>query len=71
MKKYVLLENIGHWEYKGGKKIIYGTVERIRIAAESDNLADLKAPANIQYSNDGNWHSFSIAPRKYARKILK
>ena len=71
MKKFVMIENIGRWENKDGKTIIYGTVENVRIAAESDNPAELKAPTSVEYKADGTWHSFRVEPRKYARQLVK
>ena len=71
MKKFVMIESIGHWENKNGKTVIYGTVENVRIAAESNNPAELKAPAKTEYRADGTWHSYSVELRKYARRIVK
>ena len=71
MKKFVMIESIGRWENKNGKTVIYGTVEQMRIAAESNIAGELKAPASVEYKADGTWHSFSVEPRKYARRLIK
>ena len=71
MKKFAMIENIGRWENKNGKTIIYGTVENVRIAAESDNPAELEAPAKTEYRADGTWHSYSVELRKNARRMVK
>ena len=71
MKKFVMIENIGRWESANGKMLIYGTVEKVRIIAESDDPIELKAPAKTEYWADGTWHSYSVELRKNARRMVK
>ena len=71
MKKFVMIESTGRWENKNGKTIIHGTVEQMRIAAESNIANELKAPTSVEYKADGTWHSFRVEPRKYARQLVK
>ena len=70
MKKFVVIENIGDWEYKDGKKIIYCTVKEQKIAAEANTAQELVplAPFKTDYRADGTWHSYSIESRKWARR---
>lgn len=71
MKKFAMIENIGRWESANSKMLIYGTVEQVRIVAESDDPTELKAPAKTEYRADGTWHSYSVELRKNARRMVK
>jgi len=71
MKKFVVIENIGTWEKKDGKKIINCTVKEKKIIAEAETAQELVplAPLKTDYRADGTWHSYSIESRKWARRM--
>lgn len=70
MKKFAKLDRIGRWEYKGGKKIIYCTVEHIELVAEANTWEELPCPLNVEYRADGTWHSYTVEPRAHAKRTL-
>lgn len=75
MKKFVILVNSGSWEQVDGKTVIDCTVKTTTVHSEYDEYSEArKAMQNLPTSErlpGGVWHSYSLEPRKRARKCLK
>ena len=70
MKKFVMVDYIGKWEQVQGQVIIHCEVKQVAIVAEANKPEELACPLNIQYHDDGSWHSYSIVPRAKAKRNL-
>lgn len=72
MKKYVVIEDIGKWERKNGRMVIYGTVLEQKFFTESNETKEV-FPYHFketEYRKDGTWHHYSVYKRAEARRIL-
>lgn len=69
MKKFVLVDHWGHWEYKGGKTIIDCTVRGYDKLAESNDRHDLHETINIEYRDNGTWHFTRVLKRAEVKRM--
>lgn len=69
MKKFVLVDHWGRWEFADGKMIIYGTVRGYDKLAESNNYHDLRETLHTEYHEDGTWHFTRVMKRAEAKKM--
>lgn len=69
MKKFAVIENMGKHDHK---HTIYCEVIRCRVVEDSDNFQELiaKYPSRTEYRDDGYWYSYSVLPRKWAKRDL-
>lgn len=73
MKKFAVIKNIGKWEIKDGRKIIYGKVERFEFVTDSNDYSELirgYAFRPTEYADNGEWYSYSVEKKTYAKILL-
>ena len=70
MKKWAMVEKVGTWSYENGYKVIDCTVKETRFVADANAPQELAAPQGTEYRMDRTWHSFSVMPRRWAKREL-
>lgn len=78
MKKYAILQNMGKWEHKDGKRVIHCEVlDTVLVMDSNDYNAIWKAFTEhnkdglTRYDSNGIWRSWEFSMRARAKKTLE
>ena len=78
MKKYAILQSMGKWEHKDGKRIIHCEVLDEVLVMDSNDYNEIwniymehNKNGSTRYDSDGIWRSWEFSMRARAKKTLE
>lgn len=78
MKKYVILQSMGKWEYKDGKRHIHCEVLDEVLVMDSNDYSEIwntymehNKNGSTRYDDSGIWRSWEFSMRARAKKTLE